>query len=515
MCDIRLIWRKVLCCFCGVIAVCAVRFDGASLPPDPSNAALLYYQAFLLRSEPNEVEKELVLDSAIDQIYEYLRGAPVEFDPNVESRLRQLETQLETRLPGSEEMTVDVFRNIMQLQDCRSERERQERLRDVDPARVIREYISRCREAIDLADAASELSECDWGIQHSKGIALALPQLTQLRDIGPVLRADALIHAADGEYQAALTRCLMMRRFAHHIGDDTALLHALSVDMDRLALGGIQTILGYMEPDAPALAWLKHRFAAESHPPFPPARRLRMDFAHVLQTVRNDEKVLPMAREATRLKSKIQTLLQEESEGVTGPEIEEWAEIMRLFREEPQVEAEHLEDRPDPNDLTDEELLALAAEPYAEFLEASLAVMEGDLPYRDKIAELKRLEEEIRNLYGDNPAAQRMMLTHPDRTLGLSIVIACMTDLAHVYERHVRHMAHVNAVMAGIDIHLVNARQGRLPETLPEGLPKDPFTGRDFHYERGEESFTLSPPDEAIRRDAYSSHRFKVRQGIR
>ena len=282
-----------------------------------------------------------------------------------------------------------------------------------------------------------------------------------------------------------------------------------------MALGGIQAILGYMEPDAPTLAWLKHRFAEESHPPFPPPRRLRMDFARVLQTVRSDDKMLPMAREATRLKSRIQTLLREDSEGVTGPEIEEWTEIMRLFRDEPQAEAERLEDRPDPNDLTDEELLGLAAEPYAEFLEASLAVMQGDLPYPNKIAELKRLEEEIRNLYGDNPAAQRMMLTHPDRMLGFSIALACTTELAGVYERHVRQITHVNALTAGIDIHLVNARQGRLPETLPEGLPKDPFTGRDFHYERGEDGFTLSPPDEAIRRDAYSSYRFKVRRGTR
>jgi len=39
-----------------VLLAAPVLAAGGTLPPDPTNAALLYYQAFLLLPEPNEVE---------------------------------------------------------------------------------------------------------------------------------------------------------------------------------------------------------------------------------------------------------------------------------------------------------------------------------------------------------------------------------------------------------------------------------------------------------------------------
>jgi len=523
--------RKAICCFWGVVVLCTIRTHAAPLPADPNNAALLYYQAFLHRPEPNEAEKELVDHGGMDTVYGYLRGAPIAFDPNVEPRLRELEARLGPRPTLFDKMTPAEFSELLswqlsfsELSSLRDDHERQKKTRGVDPNRAIRDYIRSCREALELVQDASELPECDWGLRHSQGMASPLPQLVEIRSFAFVLRTDALIHAVDGDFRAAFERCLMMRRMARHVGDDKYLLYCLAKALDGQALRCMQFVLGYMEPDADTLEWLKHHLGDEGLPLSSPARALRMDFEHVLQSLRNNTEMLDKVREGMRLKGQIRTVLRQESasevgrveifqntERMTDEELEELNEIMTLLKQEPEQEAGNVEGVRDAGDLTDEALVALAAKSYAAFLDSALGVMESDLPYRDKISELKRLKEDIENEYGNNRVAQRMMLTHPERILGLSVVMACSTELAGAYGLHVRHKAHVNAVMVGVGIHLVNARQGRLPESLPDGLPQDPFTGRDFKYERTEEGFALSLPDEAIAGNRRPPYEFRVR----
>ena len=45
--------RKAICSICVILALWPLGGHAATLPPDPDNAALLYYQAFLLRPEPD------------------------------------------------------------------------------------------------------------------------------------------------------------------------------------------------------------------------------------------------------------------------------------------------------------------------------------------------------------------------------------------------------------------------------------------------------------------------------
>ena len=44
---------------------------------------------------------------------------------------------------------------------------------------------------------------------------------------------------------------------------------------------------------------------------------------------------------------------------------------------------------------------------------------------------------------------------------------------------------------AGVAVCLKRAETGALPQVLPEGLPKDPFSGQDFQYERKGAGFVL------------------------
>ena len=58
--------RKEMCLAWSIVVLLAVGRNGVSLPPGPENAALLYYQAFLLRPEPNEAEEELVYSGTME-----------------------------------------------------------------------------------------------------------------------------------------------------------------------------------------------------------------------------------------------------------------------------------------------------------------------------------------------------------------------------------------------------------------------------------------------------------------
>ena len=52
-------------------------------------------------------------------------------------------------------------------------------------------------------------------------------------------------------------------------------------------------------------------------------------------------------------------------------------------------------------------------------------------------------------------------------------------------------VSHFNALLAGIEVYLVLARTGKLPDVLPEDLPKDPFSSKDFDYRLTEGGFVI------------------------
>jgi len=371
--------KRTIYSICVILLLWTLGVHGATLPPDPDNAALLYYQAFLLRPEP-----DADTSSSIDKV-----------------------------ISGGE------------------------------PDEKLREYLnlSDCRDTIEIAEAAAQLPQCNWGIQFSQGFGSRLPQLVHFRPLTFLLYADARILATDGDFRAALDRCLTIRRFARHIGDDTTTNYAISVGTDRSALRYIQNILGSMLPDAGTLTWLRGRLASVQGAVLSPARALEMDLELIIQSMRNDPDDLLWLREQ----------LAEDDEG---------------------NDPEHFWN------LTDEELIALITEPYADFLDYALGVIDSEMPYEEKYTELQRLIDELKEEFGNVPGTK-------------VLVIGFAPELIKFYSLQVRHIAQLNALKAAIEIYLVTANSGQLPDTLPDYLPKDPFSGQDFEYEITEEGFIL------------------------
>ncbi|MFC1792833.1 hypothetical protein ACFL3Q_04530 [Planctomycetota bacterium] len=368
--------KKAICSICVILALWTLGAHAATLPPDPDNAALLYYQAFLLRPEPDE----------------------------------------------------DTYWSIDEV------------VSGGEPDEKLIEYLNLrdCRKTIEFTEAAAQLPHCNWGIRFSQGFGSRLPQLVHFRPLMSLFYADARVLAMDGDYRAALGRCLTIRRFAGHVG---MLNYAIALGTDMSALRYIQNILGSMPPDAETLTWLRGQLAAV-HSVIPSlARAVEMDLELVLQSWRNDPNDLLWLREQ----------LAENDEG-NDPEYF-WS-------------------------LTDEELLALIATPYADFLNYALRVIDSEMPYEEKYTELQRLIDELKDEFGSDPGTKLLVLPFAPQVI-------------EIYSLQVRHTTQFNALKAAIEIYLATANSGQLPETLPDYLPKDPFSGQDFEYEITEKGFVL------------------------
>jgi len=63
-----------------------------------------------------------------------------------------------------------------------------------------------------------------------------------------------------------------------------------------------------------------------------------------------------------------------------------------------------------------------------------------------------------------------------------------------------------------VEVYLALANAGQLPEKLPDHLPKDPFTGRDFIYEITDEGFALRCQGKDFLNRKYRLLEFKIKK---
>ena len=80
------------------------------------------------------------------------------------------------------------------------------------------------------------------------------------------------------------------------------------------------------------------------------------------------------------------------------------------------------------------------------------------------------------------------------------------------YNLAVELTADINTLGTAIEIYQRKCKDGQLPTVLPEDVPKDPFTGRDFAYEITEDGFELLLPDDNIPEQRHRAYEFKVQK---
>lgn len=184
---------------CLTLVTAALTGSSFAYPPDPDNAALLYYQAFLM-------------------------------------------------YPQADDATRDM---VDQLADGK-----------IAPNDQIKQYIQNsCHATIDYATAAADMQHCNWGLRYSKGFSACFPHLAQARQLSRLLIAEARVLAAEGSYRQAFDRCLAVLKLSQHIADETIISFLVSISLARTANNCITDILGQMPADLETLTWLKSQLA--------------------------------------------------------------------------------------------------------------------------------------------------------------------------------------------------------------------------------------------------------------
>jgi len=97
---------------------------------------------------------------------------------------------------------------------------------------------------------------------------------------------------------------------------------------------------------------------------------------------------------------------------------------------------------------------------------------------------------------------------NPDATL----TAACSPTWLKIYTISTRLGSHSNAIRAAIDIYIIKAKTGRLPDALPADLPKDLFSGKDFEYKKTRDGFVLRCQGKDLSKDKIYEYEFKVKK---
>ena len=304
-----------------------------------------------------------------------------------------------------------------------------------DPNSVIRSFV-RSRDyqfLIELITAASKMPQCDWGLVRVVRLNVPFAVLGQMDVLTHFLIVQAKVSACDGQYKAALENALTMRRISRHLGDENMYMAGNHRGMDAGAFDLIRYVLGKMPPDAETLTWLEEELAVGGEVEWRPREVLTKWLDWEVQCLQATPELLARVLEDPVLKTK--------TEGLTVPQVLERARVA-----------------------------------WNEVLKSALEIMESEKSPDDKQRELEQLSTEA----GIKVKDRDPMTLMPN-----------LLSVATMYTGYVNGLARVHAAQAAIAIYHIKATSGQLPQTLPEGLPKDPYSGTDFEYQATEKGFVL------------------------
>jgi len=360
----------------------------------PDNAAVLYYKAFLILKEPSE----------------------------------------------------DIEKMLTDLRDGK-----------IKPNDEIRQYLQENRHAIEFVETAAGVQNCDWGYDISKGFEVLLPELSKIRRMAFLLTDEAQILAEEGDYKAALDKCLTIHKMARHVGDRLLISYLVGNALNALANKHIGEILSQMPDDVESLTWLKNQI-------FDITSR-----TNTLKAALSSEREIALQQIRKENINTVLDSLGDVPDGMSKDAIEKVRN-------------------------GDEEFFRASREYYSNFVTSVQLAL--DLPYPQSRQQLEQLHKKAEKQAADNSSA--------------ILSAALWPAAAKICTLEVRAGTNFNALKAAIDIYIIKAKTGRLPETLPAGLPRDLFSGKDFEYQRKKDGFVLRCQGKDLDKDETFQYEFKV-----
>jgi hypothetical protein len=99
-----------------------------------------------------------------------------------------------------------------------------------------------------------------------------------------------------------------------------------------------------------------------------------------------------------------------------------------------------------------------------------------------------------------------------EKNLDANLTVSLAPPWHKIYIQSIGLGTHFNAIRAAIEIYILKAKAGKLPDTLPAGLPGDLFSGKALEYERDKEGFILRCRGNGLGRDDMIEYQFKVKK---
>jgi hypothetical protein len=266
------------------------------------------------------------------------------------------------------------------------------------------------------------------------------------------------MQADKGDYKKALGRCISISRMALHLNERPIIHYLVGIAINGANNQCITRFLSEMSQDTEILTWLSGELTELDKQPF------------------SIEPVLRWKREA----------------GITSMSPERINDVVRSGLDDGPFKEMVLKRIHD----ADERFFERNREYWNNYMDSVEAAF--DLPYPQGHAKLKKLDEELTKEYSKNP----------DATLTPSLA----PTWARILSLSIRFGTHSNAIRAAIEIYMIKAKTGTLPDALPEGLPGDLFSDEPFQYERTGDGFILRCRGKDLDRDEAYEYEFKIKK---
>lgn len=319
----------------------------------------------------------------------------------------------------------------------------------------IRDYINANRMVIHAVLDAAEVKNCDWGLDFSQGYAIEMPHLQSCRRLARLIAADVKIQAAGGNYETAISRCMSLHRMSRHVNDRIYIQYLVAIAIDALANDCLTQIISEMPQDTQSMTRLKDQLIEIDSIPL---------------------SIMP-------------SILGERDIMLSAMALDKLPEIAKLCETCDPTETE--------NALSLDEAAIERNREY--YMQQTADIIDAvDLPYIEGHAALMELNKKLEEDVNSDPDLILVKIVEPAS--------------AQILTLKTKFETHNNAIRTAIELYLIKAKIGRLPGTLPEGLPKDLFSGQDFDYEKNSAGFILRCKAMNLDKNETYQYEFKIKK---
>ena len=356
---------------------------------------------------------------------------------------------------------------------------------DIELNDEIKSHVEKNRQVIDLVTEASMMEHCDWGhdyTQHVKYLKDSSGISSSARMISQLIWSDYRIQKDNGDFTNAINRCKTVYRLAGHITDRQLITYLVYIALGSVTNDLIAEILPEIQDDKNLLTTVKYELWRFS----------KIDDAFIQSFDFSTEWALDCLKDAETFRSRISELSMiwepNDIPEMTDEFFEKSRDYYLAYRKKVRdaLELPYIEARHKQQELWNQ-------------LQA-----DKKFPNLDDVSIL----EDFDNIFKEAKTYLKAYFTKSES----HITLLTNTSNTHLIHTRAKYNTKLNAFRTAVEVYLIRARTEKLPDSLPAGLPKDLYSGKDFIYEKTEEGFALKCQVKDLEEDEIYKYEFKVKK---